>query len=94
MRRTWVPALVQLGAAGKNEDQVGAEGVESGPQSAFKASAVGEEKYDRRDSPRHAEHGQHAAAPVVAERVVGLRGEIEDHERQLLATGFFDSLDF
>ena len=71
---------LQLGAAGKNEDEVGAEGAEGGPQSALEAGAVGQQQHDRRDAPSHAEHGEHAAAPVVAQRVVGLGGEIDDHE--------------
>ena len=71
---------LQFGAAGKNEDQIGAEGAERGPQSALEARAIGQQKHDRRDAPGHAEHGEHAAPPVVAERVVGLGCEIEDHE--------------
>ena len=79
---------LQLGAARKNENQVGAERPESGPQSTFEAGSVGEQKYDRGDSPSHAEHGQYTAAPVVAQSVVGLGCEIDDHEKQLLASSY------
>ena len=77
---------LQFGAAGKDEDEIRAERAEGGPESALEAGAVGEQEHDRRDAPGHAEHGEHAAAPVVAQRVVGLGGEIEDHENQLLAS--------
>ena len=57
---------LQLSAAGKNEDQICAEGTERRPQSTLEAGAVRKQKDDRRDSPCHTEHGEHAAAPVVA----------------------------
>ena len=77
---------LQLGAAGKDEYEIGAEGAKCRPQSALEAGPVREQQDDRRNAPRHSEHGQHAAALVVAQRVVGLGCEIDDHGNQLLAS--------
>src|SRR5208283_6022345 len=71
---------LQFRAAGENEDQIRAEGAKGGPYSPFKASAVSEQKHDRGDAPGHAQHGEQTAPPVVAQRIVGLSCEIENHE--------------
>ncbi len=73
-------ARLQGGASGKNEDQVCAPGAEGDPEAALETGAVGEQQHDGRDAPRHAEHGEDAAAAVVLERVVGLAGEFENHK--------------
>src|SRR5215471_11848284 len=85
-------ARLEFGAPWKDEYKIGAEGAECRPQAALEASAVGQQQHNRCDAPRHSQHGQHASPAVVAERVVGLGYEIEDHQKAapgfwLLATG-------
>src|SRR5208283_2584729 len=78
---------LQRGAAGKYEYEVGAPGAEGDPECALEPCAVGEKQHNRGDAPGHAEHGKNAAAAIVAERVVGLASEFEDHDL-LLAQRF------
>ena len=68
---------LERGATGENKDEVCAPRAEGNPESVFESVAVGEEQHDRRDAPRHAEHGQHAASAIVFQRVVGLMAEFD-----------------
>ncbi len=70
---------LEFGAAGEDENQVGAEGTEGGPESTLEASTVGEKQDHRGDTPGHAEHGEERAAAIVAQGGVGLVGEVGDH---------------
>src|ERR1700679_1971494 len=65
---------LEFSAAGENEDQVGAEGTEGGPESALEAGTVGEKQDDGSDAPGHAQHGEQSAAAIVAQGSVGLFG--------------------
>jgi hypothetical protein len=85
LRSSLCASCLQFGASGKDEYEVGPERTESGPQSTLEARPVGQEEHDRRNAPSHSKHGKHAAAPVVAQRVVSLSGEISDHKKQLSA---------
>ncbi len=72
-------ARLMRGAAGKHEDQVGAEGAERRPQTALEARAIGQKQHHGGDAPGHAQHGEDAASLVVAQRAIGLGSKLVDH---------------
>jgi hypothetical protein len=66
--------------ASRNHDQQsGAEVGEDVGNRRAEAIAVGEQHDHRCDSPRHAQHSERGAAPVVAHGVVGFLEQIADH---------------
>ena len=61
---------LQFCSSGKNCNQVAAERGERRHESTLETGSISQQEHDRRDSPRHAEHGQHASTAIVPHGLV------------------------
>ena len=76
----FVAAGLLAGAAGKEADDVGAPLGEDGLDGVAEAGAVGQQQHHRGNAPRHADHGDGRAPPVVEHRFPGLAPDVFEHE--------------
>jgi hypothetical protein len=67
-----LPSSLLRGAAGKDADDARPPVGEDGLNSTAESCAVGKQENDGRDAPRHSEHGESGAAPVVTHGAIGL----------------------
>ena len=70
---------LQFCSSGKNCNQVAAERGERRHESTLETGSISQQEHDRRDSPRHAEHGQHASTAIVPHRPVSLFADVVQH---------------
>src|SRR5271166_6184289 len=72
------PGLLRR-ASGKDAYGAGAPVGEDGLNSAAESRSISQQKYNGRNAPGHAEHGERSAAAIMAHRAVGLRKQILYH---------------
>src|SRR5208282_148682 len=74
-----LPAGLLRGSARKDADNARAPVGKDGLDGPAESCAVGQQENDRGDTPRHTEHSQRSAAPVVTHGAVGLYKQIFHH---------------
>ena len=79
----FITAGLFAGAARECSDDVGAPLGKDGLNGVAEAGAVGQQQHHRGNAPRHADHGDGSAAPVVDHRFPGLAPDISQHDRSL-----------
>ena len=75
----FLPARLHGSAARNHDHQLGAEIGEDIGAGLAKAIAISQQHDDRGDAPRHAQHGERSAAPVVPHGAVGFVEQITEH---------------
>jgi len=84
----FVAASLFARAPGKNADQVRAPLREDVLDGAAEPRPVGQQQHHRGNTPRHSDHRDGGAAPVIQHRLPRLTENVFEHRLWLLARGF------
>ena len=79
----FLTARLHRSPARNDNHQLGTEIRENVGAGLAEAVAVGEQHDDRSDAPRHAQHGERRAAPVIAHGGIGFPKQILKHKKSI-----------